>query len=91
MKSFSMGFTDTVMAVDDAETYNGAETEDESVTLSSEGSGLKMYVGRKVSSFVWFLFVDGNLDVRCATSSPLLFPLYIILMEGITFYCILSN
>ena len=91
VKSFYMGFTDTVMAVDDAETYNGAETEDESVTLSSEGSGLKMYVGRKVSSFVWFLFVDENLNVRCATSCPLLFPLYIILMEGITFYCILSN
>ena len=57
VKSFYMGFTDTVMAVDDAETYNGAETEDESVTLSSEGSGLKMYVGRKVSSFVWFLLM----------------------------------
>ena len=74
VKSFYMGFTDTVMAVDDAETYNGAETEDESVTLSSEGSGLKMYVGRKVSSFVWFLFVDENLNVRCVTSCPLLFP-----------------
>ena len=49
VKSFYMGFTDSVMAVDDAEIYNGAETEDESVTLTSEGSGLKMYVGRKVS------------------------------------------